>query len=1049
MPMKNQMQSKHFVCCLILAILLWVAQPGMALVISEIMYHPVEEGATPSGEETLEFIELYNDRAVFEDLGGYSFTNGVQYTFPEGTILSASEYLVVARDPNAMENAYGITGVYGPFSGRLNNDGERIELSNTNGQILISIRYNDTWPWPNAPDGTGHTLILATLGGDPEEASSWAPSTFVGGTPGGPDETQIEPEDPTLMTLVDIGSAGRYFKGTQEPSPDGGGSATIDWTQIGFNDNPTATAWLEGLNGYGYSSESDELQYIRTVLNDMNGGYWSVYARLRFELTQEQIDTFSQLRAEVHYDDGYVLYLNGTRVADSGDIQGYPPAYNAPGASSGSDPPASNVDLTSRLNLLVVGTNVLAIQAHNSNLSGSSDAFAAPVLHAVVEPENGGDNIHARLRINELLTNSDADPGLDWLELYNPGPIAVDLSNLYLSEGRFDLLQYKFPDGVVLQPGEFYAVTQGTPPDGFPFGLGFAGETVFLTAATDDPVPQPIRILDAVRFGVVPSDVTQGRYPDGADNLMALSEPTFGTSNAQPMLHDIVINEIMYHHGTREKDYEYIELYNRGDSTVNLLGWEFNDGVDYRFDTSVELAAGQYLVVAEEPNLLEETYPNLVKGVNLFGPWDGDLDDHSERIRLSYPIQDINPDTGQMETFMVTADEVTYCDGGRWPMWADGQGASMELRDPDSDNNLPDAWADSDESGKSTWKQYSFSIDSSDSQYTHDQITVFGMFLLNRGEVLIDNVELLVNGADRLSNGGFESGLTGWRHLGNHVRSFVTTDAYRYGTQSLHLIATGHGDPGANRVNQSITGVTAGSVTFRFWAKWLRGSRYLLLRTSREQAPVQPPRPSYSFELDMPLNQGTPGMQNTAYVANRGPDVMYVWHDPVLPADSESIVVTAQVTDNDGVASVNLYYRSEGAGSFTITAMVDDGSGDDQIAGDSIYTATIPGASSGTMRAFYIQASDGSATTRFPAVLDATAEAPNRTCLVRVGDSQVITPFSTYRIWMSNDVINAFTSRPNLSNELLDCTFVFKDKDVFYNAGIRFRGSPFIRSGFG
>ncbi|MBN1125567.1 MAG: CotH kinase family protein, partial [Sedimentisphaerales bacterium] len=83
------------------------------------------------------------------------------------------------------------------------------------------------------------------------------------------------------------------------------------------------------------------------------------------------------------------------------------------------------------------------------------------------------------------------------------------------------------------------------------------------------------------------------------------------------------------------------------------------------------------------------------------------------------------------------------------------------------------------------------------------------------------------------------------------------------------------------------------------------------------------------------------------------------------------------------------------------------------------------------------------------AVLDATAEAPHRTCLVRVGDSQVITPFSTYRIWMSNDVINAFTSRPNLSNELLDCTFVCNDKEVFYNAGLRFRGSPFIRSGFG
>ena len=44
-------------------------------------------------------------------------------------------------------------------------------------------------------------------------------------------------------------------------------------------------------------------------------------------------------------------------------------------------------------------------------------------------------------------------------------------------------------------------------------------------------------------------------------------------------------------------------------------------------------------------------------------------------------------------------------------------------------------------------------------------------------------------------------------------------------------------------------------------------------------------------------------------------------------------------------------------------------------------------------------------------------------------------------------MVNAFRSRSNLSNELMDCTFVYNDTDVFYNCGIRFRGSPFLRSG--
>jgi hypothetical protein len=52
---------------------------------------------------------------------------------------------------------------------------------------------------------------------------------------------------------------------------------------------------------------------------------------------------------------------------------------------------------------------------------------------------------------------------------------------------------------------------------------------------------------------------------------------------------------------------------------------------------------------------------------------------------------------------------------------------------------------------------------------------------------------------------------------------------------------------------------------------------------------------------------------------------------------------------------------------------------------------------------------------------------PERTCLVRVGDTLVSTRMATYRVWMSDDVVNTFRSRPNLSNELMDCTFVYND----------------------
>jgi len=1037
----------HCLGVVVCALVLWTAQPSLALVVSEIMYHPAEDVVTQ--DETLEFIELYNEKPMSEELGDWAFTNGIEYTFEPNTLLGPKQYLVIAYDPNAIKAAYGITNVVGPFTGRLNNDGERIDLSNANGGIVLTLRYNDTDPWPTSPDGTGHSLIFAKLSGDPEEASSWSASMVLGGTPGKADQVQAQaqPDGPTQVTLIDIGSPGRYFKGVKEPSPGSGVPATIGWTQREFVDDPTKTEWLDGPNGYGYSNQSNELQYIKTQLNDMNGKYISVYARLPFTLTAAQIASFSQIMAEVHYDDAFVLYLNGTRVGDSGNVPGDPPAFDQT-STSASDYDAFNLDLTSRKNLLVAGVNILAIQVHNQSLSSSSDFVAAPVLRAIVQPASTGGDPRARLVINELLANSDAAPSVDWVELYNPGPIAVDLGNLYLSDNRLNLLQYKLPAGS-LQPGEFRVFSQGTPPGGMPFALDFSGETVFLTAATADVPAQPLRVLDAVRYGVTEPEVTFGRFPDGSPHLGCLSSATRGAANANPLVRDVVINEIMYHHAMREDQYEYIELHNRGAKPVSLAGWAFTDGIEYPFGSGAVMQPGSYLVVAKDPNFLAALDSNLTIGTNLVGPYVGSLDDHSERIRLSFPVQGRDPQTGKLKSYMATADEVTYYDGGRWPEWADGMGASLELRDPRSDNDAPDAWADSDESGKTTWKQFSYSIYTGDTKYTHDTITIFDLMMLGAGEILLDDLQLTIDGANRLTNAGFESGETPWRILGNHTRSFVTTEDRHAGSRSLRVIATGHGDPGANRINQSISSTTAGNVLLSGWARWLRGSRFLLLRTTRETSPMHPPRPSHAFELEMPLDLGTPGRQNTAFVANRGPDVLETRHAPVVPKANEPIVVTARVGDNDGVASVTLYYRSEGAATFSSTPMTDNGSGEDKVARDGIYTAAIPAAPANTMRVFYIEASDGSATTRFPTKLEPSADVPERTCLVRVGDTAVTSQMAIYRIWMSDAVVNAFRSRANLSNELLDCTFVYNDGEVYYNCGIRMRGSPFLRSGSG
>ena len=134
----------------------------------------------------------------------------------------------------------------------------------------------------------------------------------------------------------------------------------------------------------------------------------------------------------------------------------------------------------------------------------------------------------------------------------------------------------------------------------------------------------------------------------------------------------------------REVAEEWIELYNRGSTTVDLSQWTVREGVDFDFPTGTTIAPGDYLVVANNAADLATEFP----GVTVLGDFSRKLSNHSDTLLL----RDANNNP---------ADEVTYFDGGRWPEFADGGGSSLELRDGDADNSIAAAWAASDETEKS------------------------------------------------------------------------------------------------------------------------------------------------------------------------------------------------------------------------------------------------------------------------------------------------------------------------------------------------------------
>ncbi len=180
--------KRLYQCLLGLFLFLFIlAMPGQVnaqnlIVINEIMYNPPAE----LGEDDYyEYIELTNIGEVNVDLSGWSFTDGIEFTFPPGTIIEPDAFIVIAADPDSVMGYYGIQNVIGPFSdGKLNNGGESIVLSDAENITIDSLEYDDGPPWPVAPDGNGPSLEVINPFSNNESSANWAASTEEFGTPG-------------------------------------------------------------------------------------------------------------------------------------------------------------------------------------------------------------------------------------------------------------------------------------------------------------------------------------------------------------------------------------------------------------------------------------------------------------------------------------------------------------------------------------------------------------------------------------------------------------------------------------------------------------------------------------------------------------------------------------------------------------------------------------------------------------------------------------------------------------------------------------------------
>lgn len=222
----------HFQGRIIMWVALLAAAAPLALradsvvVFNEIMYHPL------TNETGLEWLELHNQMAVDVDMSGWSITGGIGCQFPEGTVIRGDGYLVIAAAPVELMAATGLTNVLGPFTGRLSNAGDRLQLLNNNQRLMDAVNYGVDGDWPVGPDGSGVSLAKQDEDSASGPARNWTVSAFVGGTPGRRNFA-LKSFEVTNSTPVTISSRWKY---------DASGNVGAGWLRNEFDDS----AWASG-----------------------------------------------------------------------------------------------------------------------------------------------------------------------------------------------------------------------------------------------------------------------------------------------------------------------------------------------------------------------------------------------------------------------------------------------------------------------------------------------------------------------------------------------------------------------------------------------------------------------------------------------------------------------------------------------------------------------------------------------------------------------------------------------------------------------------------
>ncbi|MBI4605826.1 MAG: lamin tail domain-containing protein [Planctomycetes bacterium] len=985
------------------------------ITITEIMYHPA------GGDRSLEYIELHNEAPDPMDITGYYFSAGVTFVFTERTFLDPGATIVVCASKEAIRAKYGIENVAGDWDAEtsLDNSGEAVELANPAGVVEARVRYNDRGKWPSGADGTGHSLELAYVYSEMDDPDNWALSGAIGGSPG-------KANNPTQGAIALFVNEGLLA-----------GDPGTRWIEI-YN----ADARDIDLGGFHVSTDRLDLKKGTIPAGTLvPAGKWVALteAALGLDLTPDA--------------------TGRTFVA-----------LSTPGAGR------------------VLDAHIF--EPEQAGLSEARTPDGDSLFSAAADPTPGEANVvtvEGNLVINEVLYHPiDGDASREFIELYNRGSEPVDLTGWRLAEGvRFDFpagttiaadaylvvardpervrAVYGLPAGTVIGPADSDALER--------FGtLSDEGERVTLEDARGN-------IADTVRYH------DGGEWPRWADagSSMELIDPFQDNAAAQAWDSSDDFEKAPV------KRIEYTGTFSAGEPELHLVltgaGIALVDDIvmSSRVSTLVPAAVfidfgdvWRYFKGTSEASDPPEAWRGLdfddaawLEGAAPIGYGENDEATRLEDMNGQYGAVFFRkafdlPDPAAVESLVL---DVEFDDG--YAAYLNGtEVAVSNMRSPrtfdagtpspkDKAKETLDLTARKDllRSGKNVLAVQVHNQTKTSNDFRWKARLVSGHFDVQEGPNVV-------------KDGTFDTDAykTLWTIQGTHYRSGRTTRSPLSGDGSLKVIATGSGDNKVNRIETSNAGMAALATrtlySISFLSRWVVGSPTLL--THGAYSSSASPSFAASHRLAVPENLGTPGAVNSVTLRqvqrtgtrSMGPVISRVRQTPVLPGASEPVRIAARVRDPDGVASVTLYWSLEtpkpiGDAALSAVPMTDPD-------GDGVYEGEVPGQAARKRVIYHIVAADAQGREgRFPLdhvsrthplLLDPAAAGVNDPLYaIYRHDAPFTGKMHSYRFWMHQANEQYMSSRPLLSNDMVDGSFVFQGRDMYYNARIRFAGSPFAR----